>query len=191
MADPVPAELPSALSLLRERLTKNAPEGGSFDRPRNLPPYLLRKGDHPIDKQMEAESRVEADAVALAKSGAGFGSLIGDGVPDFQGGPNALPSQDDVHTLFTMAGALFPPYDPEVLSSLQEHSNSLRPNVDAYKTNIDGFGYRLEPVIDPDDPDSAEKIGDALYLMRLRDAELAGQPAAPYPSDEEIEAYRK
>ena len=48
-----------------------------------------------------------------------------------------------------MAGALFPPYDPEVLSSLMEHSNSLRPNVDAYKTNVDGFGFRSSPSSTP------------------------------------------
>ena len=28
---------------------------------------------------------------------------------------NVLPSNDDVHTIFTMAGALFPPFDPEFL----------------------------------------------------------------------------
>ena len=41
-----------------------------------------------------------------------------------------------------------PPYDPEAMCLLVEHSNSLRQNVDAYATNIDGFGFRFDPVID-------------------------------------------
>jgi capsid portal protein len=49
---------------------------------------------------------------------------------------------------FADAGALAPPYDPEAMCLLVEHSNSLRQNVDAYATNIDGFGFRFDPVID-------------------------------------------
>lgn len=164
--------------------------GGAFERPPELPPYLVPAGYHAIDKRLANET-LDADGVEIAKFG--YGTMVGDSVPvepSGSVGPNALPSADDVHTLFTMAGALFSPYDPEVLSSLQEHSSSLRPNVDAYKTNIDGFGYKLEPVIDLDDPDANEKIGDALYLDRLRDAELQGKPAVPYPSDEEIGQYK-
>jgi hypothetical protein len=43
-------------------------------------------------------------------------------------------------------------YDPEALCLLMEHANSLRQNVDAYATNIDGFGHRLEPAIDFEGP---------------------------------------
>lgn len=106
---------------------------------------------------------------------------------------NVLPSNDDVHTLFTMAGALFPPYDPEVLVTLHEHSNALRPNVDAYATNIEGFGHRLEPVIDLEKSDADGKIGDAIFLERLSDAELQGASVAqaPYPTSDDIAARKK
>jgi PBSX family phage portal protein len=171
-------------------------DGGRFERPRQgLPPYLVRKGDHPLDQREEIGEKREELAkseegrATLAKFG--FGSVVGDYTSSSNDqGTNALPSADDVHTLFTVAGALFPPYDPEVLSSLMEHSNSLRPNVDAYKTNIDGFGYRLDPVFDTNDPKMSEKLADAMYLDRLAEAELRGEVLAPYPTAEEIAKKR-
>ena len=47
-----------------------------------------------------------------------------------------------------------PPYDLETLCLLLEHSNALRPNVDAYATNIDGFGHKLQAAIDFDAEDA-------------------------------------
>jgi PBSX family phage portal protein len=186
------ADLFSALFGEGEGSSKDG-KGGSFERPQQFPPYFVPAGKHAVDKRIEIEDgglQVLAKAAGLTPGQAlakfGFGGVI-DESSDFDGPhTNALPSADDVHTLFTMAGALFPPYDPEVLSSLMEHSNSLRPNVDAYKTNIDGFGYNLDPVIAIEDPKAAEKVGDAMYLDRLRDAELRGEVLAPYPTDEEI-----
>ena len=56
--------------------------------------------------------------------------------------PASRPGGEDLAQAFASAGALDPPYDPEALCLLMEHSNSLRQNVDAYATNIDGFGHR-------------------------------------------------
>lgn len=169
---------------LQVLLVNGGERAGAFERGEKPPPYHLEKGLHKLDEL------ARTGATAIAKSG--FGGVIGDNAQaiDVQG-TNALPSADDVHTLFTMAGALFPPYDPEVLSSLLEHSNALRPNVDAYKTNIDGFGFRLEPVINPDDPKADDLVADALYLDRLHDAELSGALTCAYPSDEDVAAKKK
>lgn len=52
--------------------------------------------------------------------------------------------------LFNDKGALAPPYDPLLLATLYDHSVALRPNVEAYSTNIDAFGHRFEPIVDPD-----------------------------------------
>ena len=49
-----------------------------------------------------------------------------------------------------------PPHDPETLAFWSEHSNSLRQNVDAYATNIDGSGYRFDAIIDFDAEDALE-----------------------------------
>lgn len=98
-----------------------------------------------------------------------------------------LPHQEEAVELFTEAGALIPPYDPATLCTLFEHSNSLRQNVDAYATNIDAFGHKLEPTINTEASDAVEKVGDALYLERLRDAERIGgsvtQVATPEPDE--------
>jgi PBSX family phage portal protein len=82
---------------------------------------------------------------------------------------NAAPTTEDDARVFLNYGAIVPPYDPRQLSSMFEKSTSLRPNVDAYKTNIEGFGYRLEPTIDLDAEDVDEKIADAILLEKIAD----------------------
>jgi PBSX family phage portal protein len=84
---------------------------------------------------------------------------------------------------FIQAGALEPPYDPEALCRLFEHSNSLRQNADAYATNIDGFGYRFEPTIDFDAADAREQVAEVLRLERAR---TPGVPAEP--TSDEVDA---
>ena len=48
--------------------------------------------------------------------------------------PASRPGGEGLSSAFAAAGALEPPYDPEALCLLLEHSNSLRQNVDAYAT---------------------------------------------------------
>jgi len=106
--------------------------------------------------------------------------------------PASRPGGEDLSSAFAAAGALEPPYDPEALCLLLEHSNSLRQNVDAYATNIDGFGHRFEPAIDFDADDADQRVGDTLYLERLatRDRGELAEGAALSPTDEEV-AERK
>jgi PBSX family phage portal protein len=96
--------------------------------------------------------------------------------------PASRPAGEDTAAAFTSAGALIPPYDPETLCLLVEHSNSLRQNVDAYATNIDGNGYRFDAIIDFEAEDAREKVRDAIALERL--ATGATEP----PSAEDISA---
>lgn len=76
------------------------------------------------------------------------------------------PGGEDLSQAFAQAGALEPPYDPEALCLLMEHSNSLRQNVDSYATNIDGFGHRFEPAIDFEAADADQQVEDTIYLER-------------------------
>lgn len=101
--------------------------------------------------------------------------------------PASRPGGEDVSTAFAAAGALQPPYDPEALCLLVEHSNSLRQNVDAYATNIDGNGFRFEPAIDFDAEDARQKVADALMLERIAAREAGTLPEGmPFtPSAEE------
>lgn len=62
--------------------------------------------------------------------------------------------------------AIDPPYDPAKLCQIFENSNSLRQNVDAYKTNIDGFGHVFEPMIELREAGAREMVKDAIYLER-------------------------
>ncbi|MCP4678726.1 MAG: phage portal protein [Deltaproteobacteria bacterium] len=106
--------------------------------------------------------------------------------------PASLPGGEETEAAFTEAGALEPPYDPEVLCSLMEHSNSLRQNIDAYAVNIDGFGHRFEPAIDFDEEDSDSRVAECIYLERLADEEGAlPDDAVLEPSPEEVAARKK
>jgi PBSX family phage portal protein len=104
--------------------------------------------------------------------------------------PASRPAGEDMASAFSSVGALLPPYDPETLCFLVEHSNSLRQNVDAYATNIDGNGYRFDAVIDFDAEDARSKVADAMAIERLsaRDAGSFPEGMALTPSDEEISA---
>jgi PBSX family phage portal protein len=93
---------------------------------------------------------------------------------------NALPTTEDDTRVFTNFGAILPPYDPRQLTAMYERSASLRPNIDAYKTNIEGFGHRLEPSIDIKDEDIDQKVQDALILEKIAD----GDPSPTAPPDE-------
>jgi PBSX family phage portal protein len=92
-----------------------------------------------------------------------------------------------VDRLFSSRGALEPPYNPEMLALLFEHSNALRQNVDAYATNIDGFGHRFEPVIDLDTDEARDRIRNAIMLDRFRARETEILGLAPGT----VEAYLK
>ncbi len=104
--------------------------------------------------------------------------------------PASRTGGEEASHAFAAAGALQPPYDPEALCLLVEHSNSLRPNVDAYATNIDGFGYRFDPVIDFDAEDARQHVADALTLERMiaRDAGSLPDSTALTPTAEEVTA---
>jgi PBSX family phage portal protein len=102
--------------------------------------------------------------------------------------PASRPGGEDLVGAFTAAGAIEPPYDPEALCLLMEHSNSLRQNVDAYATNIDGFGHRFEPAIDFDADDADQRVGDTIYLERLSARDKGDLPADTVlqPTNEEV-----
>ena len=84
---------------------------------------------------------------------------------------------------------LEPPYDPLALGTLLEHSNALRQNVDAYCTNIDGFGHRFEPAFDLSADDADGRIGECILIERLADAR-EDRGSIPDPTPDEI-ASRK
>jgi PBSX family phage portal protein len=122
---------------------------------------------------------------------------------DSVGAPSSR--SDDQHEtggVFKGQNLLKPPYDPEWALRMWENSTALPQNVAAYETNIDGLGHRLQPRIDFKAKEATEKVRDALWLKRVRDAEVSQRAnqdeeseeplppidlAALLPSDEEVE----
>ena len=103
------------------------------------------------------------------------------------------PGGEELTAAFAAAGALEPPYDPEALCLLFEHSSSLRQNVDAYATNIDGFGHRLEPAVELDAEDADQQVADCIVLERLAARENGELPAGAevQPTDQEVAERRR
>jgi hypothetical protein len=119
---------------------------------------------------------IAAEAVRSAETTLGTilkALVVGATVDD----PASRGGGDENATAFTMAGALEPPYDPEILCTIFEHSNSLRQNVDSYATNIDGFGYRFEPAIELDTEDAQQKVTDTMMLELAAAREAGTLPA--------------
>lgn len=97
--------------------------------------------------------------------------------------------------IYSREGAIAPPYSPAILVKLYEHSNALRPNIDAYAVNIDGFGHRFEPVIDLEKNEAFEEVRTAMHFERLAEAEDGIEDgdagSTLIPTDDEVEARIK
>lgn len=102
--------------------------------------------------------------------------------PEGAGPSNIASLPEEMNGAFTAAGALVPPYDPGTLALLFENSAALRPNIDALVTNIESFGFRLEPTVNLEASDVRHRIADSLTLEKIAD----GQPSAI--TDAEIDA---
>jgi PBSX family phage portal protein len=82
--------------------------------------------------------------------------------------PSEIVAEAQMQQAFVAAGALQPPYPPEFFIELQRVSNILRQNIDAYATNIDGFGATFDPVLDLDS-DDAWRLVEAAVREELAD----------------------
>lgn len=85
---------------------------------------------------------------------------------------------------FVTSQALVPPYDPGTLVHLLEHSNSLRQNIDAYRTNIDSYGHYFKPTLNLESDDILEQVRMSMF----QDQVLAGVPNPAPPADDVVEA---
>jgi PBSX family phage portal protein len=139
-----------------------------------------------IDRTLKTRIDEIEDPVEIAKSlFIGGGSIVQSNVVSTERG-----TEDG--DIFHSSGALEPPYSPDVLCKVFEHSHTLRQNVDSYCVNIDGNGHRFDAVIDlENDDDAIEQVRDAIYFERLSvetDEGLSPQNAAnvEWPDDDEV-----
>ena len=72
--------------------------------------------------------------------------------------PVSLKIAEDPFAGQYMGGILEPPYNLEYLARLPESSNILSQCVEAMETNIDGFGFMLEPIGDADPENDGQYI---------------------------------
>lgn len=110
---------------------------------------------------------IDVDEAVAARHAMAKAIVVGGEIRD-TAASNVMRAVDESERRFGGAGAIEPPYNPVTLAGLLEHSNALRQNVDAYATNIDGFGHRFEPVIDMAAPDAEQRIAQAMFLERQR-----------------------
>lgn len=92
----------------------------------------------------------------------------GNPIPVGQGMP------DESMISWGTAQALEPPVDPTALLHLFNLSDTLRQCVDAMVTNIDGYGWMFEPVIDFDADDAEDQVATAMHAHRLAVATTNG-----------------
>lgn len=67
---------------------------------------------------------------------------------------------DPFADMYETEGLLDPPYPPLDFAKIPEMNNVLQPLVDAYKTNITGFGYGLKYKVDMESPEIDQGIKD-------------------------------
>jgi PBSX family phage portal protein len=106
------------------------------------------------------------------------------------GQPELIPSRvididNIIGTLFNELGAVEPDIDPLFLINMVETGNALRPNIDAMVVNVHGGGFALEPKLDLDSEEGAERVRVSMRIAR--EEEAGGGPAAAV-TDEELEA---
>lgn len=109
--------------------------------------------------------------------------------------PESIPvsnisSADEQNTQFSEAQTLDPPTDPRKLLTLFELSNALRQNVDAYKTNIDGFGHHFETVAALDDPAFEVEVREHLREEQTVSGQQIGRDPTPEQVKDRIDTIR-
>lgn len=88
-----------------------------------------------------------------------------------------------ISTQFAESDALEPPYDPATLCRVFENSDTLPTNVQAYQTNVESFGHRLDPVVDPKADDAFEEVFNAMWIEGFAQS---GGKAFASPTDAEV-----
>lgn len=75
---------------------------------------------------------------------------------------SAALEEEDGAGAFVQADIIEPPLPLEVLVRVYEESNSLRQNIDAMSTNVDGFGFEIVPSMPLEGAEADGLVGDRL-----------------------------
>lgn len=150
-------------------------------------PAEPRRAQADVLKEAEGPGEILPRIRARLIGGGNVSKGIGAGATD---GSNQLDVDENRDALFINKGALEPPYDPEMLCLLFEHSAGLRPNIDSYATNIDGFGHRLEPFFNIESDEGRRRLATAARAKKSSKprpgSDNLAEEGAPNVSDDEI-----
>jgi PBSX family phage portal protein len=114
--------------------------------------------------------------------------VFGPDAEEHRGSQQLPQTAQEARQMFMAAAALEHPLgDPVEIAALFDLSTALRGCIDSYCTNIDGFGHRLEPIIDLEGDEADEKIADALWMRRANEAD---DDSVPMPTPEEVAAEK-
>jgi PBSX family phage portal protein len=91
---------------------------------------------------------------------------------------NAIPIDEELIGM----GVVEPPHDIDFLTRVAEASSSLRPNVDAYATNIDGYAHSFTPIVD------LEAENARAFFRGMLKLEKVAAGGFPYIEETEIDA---
>jgi len=101
----------------------------------------------------------------------------------------AIGALDRRREVYGDAGAVEPPYDPESLLNYIELTPHVAPNIAAYQTNIEGYGFQAVVceswMEDLDSEEATEAIRNALQIERWVEEEEAALDAAEKADEDE------
>jgi len=103
----------------------------------------------------------------------------------------ALVAMNSRREVYGSEGAVEPPYDPESLLNYIELTPHLAPNIAAYQTNVEGYGYQalaIESWMDDLDSEEAwEAVRNALQIERWAEEEEAALESGEAEKQDEAE----
>lgn len=121
----------------------------------------------------EATQKIMVPPDGGAGEGSGAAEILKATIYSVEQGESHVRPAEDLVGYYSDHGIIPPYIEPLTLVNLFDKSNALRPNIDAYMVNIEGFGHQLKPVIDTEAEDADEKITDAIILEKLHDGDSA------------------
>lgn len=104
---------------------------------------------------------------------------------------NVMQTADFMEKSFSNAGAIEPPLDPFFLSRMVTHSETLPALISSMASNVHGFGYRLDPVINLDSDNGFDVVKTSMIIDRFIDDSIGGDAKIYEPTDDEVNSKIK
>ena len=144
--------------------------GPAFDHIANSPAGELDRADAAQNEEHREWSDMRSMFVKIGKRM----GVVTEKVEGTRAAPSSSGDEDDLKALGRtdfVDDVLAAPFSFEVLCRMHENSSALRQNIDAFATNVDGFGHRFVPVLDFKSPEINNDVKDVMVRERLDEIE--------------------